>query len=230
MTYKRKISSIIVSMIILVLLFGGSCGLLGGDDSKKKSDELRPLAVGNWWEYEYNLFSLKDTVRYEVAKEIQVPWGGTSYTAYGYNRVPLPPEIPEFYWLNRNGEAGLYQMGGIAETDTLFTNNIRRWYPAEEGQTWEVPRLSFSRDSLNFYVSDTLDVTLVDTNREIETPAGTFECYVYKFTIEFEGVLRGWDYYMHYSPGVGLVAQISTSEGKPENIKEEMYLMNYRVE
>lgn len=228
----RLSTSLGLISISIVFFVCGSCGLLDGDDRKKKSDVLMPLAVGNYWEYEYNYLSLKDTLRYEVVKEIQVPWGDTSYTAYGFNLVPFPPGAPEYYWLYRNGEAGLYLMGGIADTDTLFMNDLEKWYPAAEGQTWEIPRLAFSRDSLKFYVSDTLDVTLIDTNRETETPAGTFTCYVYKFTIEFleDGhPFTSWDYYMHYSPGFGLVAQTSIGIDDPDRFKEEMYLMNYKV-
>lgn len=218
---------IFVLLSSLVLLAG--CDLFN-NEQEKSIDELMPLAVGNYWEYEYNRRSFKDTLRYEVATEIQVPWGDTSYTAYGYNRVPLPPEIPEFYWLYRNGEAGLYLMGGMADTDTLYTQYVNKPWPAGEGQIWDIPRLAFSRDSLKFYVSDTLQVTLIDTDREIETPAGTFECYVYKYTVSLADDVRlNSDYFMYYSPGVGLVAQISTTENEPEDIDNEMYLMNYRV-
>ncbi len=173
---------------------------------------------------------MKDTLRYEVVDKVQVPWADGSHTAYAFNLVPFPPGATEFYWLYRNGEVGVYLMGGVAETDTLFTNELDKWYPAEKGQTWEVPQLSFSRENLTFYVSDTLHITLIDDNRKIETPAGTFECYVYKFTVSNgDDVIAKWDYFMYYSPGIGLVAQISATEHEPEDIKEEMYLINYKV-
>lgn len=223
-------ASFLILLFIVSLLTG--CDLFN-TDPKKPSGELMPLAVGNFWEYDFTyLGSIKDTLRYEVVKEIQVPWGDTSYTAYAFNLVPFPPDAPEYYWLYRNGEAGLYMMGGIADTDTLVMNQIEKWYPAEEGQTWDVQQLAFSRDSLKFYVSDTLQITLIDDDREIDTPAGTFNCFVYKFKIDFyEGpaLFTTWDYFMYYRSGIGLVAQISTMEDDPEDIKEEMYLMNYKV-
>lgn len=231
MKQKPITPSFIISTIILVFLSGSSCGLLDGKDKKEISGELMPLSVGNYWEYDFTYLEvLKDTIRYEVVKEIQVPWVDTTYTAYAFNLVPFPPGEVEYYWLFRNGKAGLYQMGGIADTDTLFTQFVDKPWPAEEGQTWEIPRLSFSRDNLKFYISDTLHVILVDTDREVETPAGKFECYVYKLTVSNgEDVIANWDYFMYYSPGIGLVAQISATENDPNDIKEEMYLMNYKV-
>ncbi|MEX0719126.1 MAG: hypothetical protein WD059_00575 [Balneolaceae bacterium] len=223
----------IIAVTIFTIFVAGicsACGLLGGDD-KTPSGDLMPLTVGNYWEYDFTYLEvIKDTLRYEVAKEVQVPWGDTSYTAYAFNLTPFPPDAPEYYWLYRNGEAGLYQMGGMADTDTLFTQYVDKPWPAEEGESWDIPRLAFSRDSLKFYVSDTLNITLVDNDREVVTPAGKFDCYVYKFTISLgEDVLQKWDYFMYYSPGVGLVAQIATGEGDPEDIKEEMYLMIYKI-
>ncbi|SMO74850.1 hypothetical protein [Gracilimonas mengyeensis] len=229
MKENQLLFPVIVSTIILVLLTGSGCGLLGGKDKKEVSGDLMPLSVGNYWEYEFT-YIWKDTLRYEVVKEVQVPFGGEKYTAYAFNLVPFPSDVPEYYWLYRNGEAGLYQMGGIANTDTLFTQYVDKPWPAEEGENWNIPRLAFSRDSLKFYVSDTLSITLVDKSREIDTPAGKFECYVYKFTISNGDDVPRWDYFMYYSSGVGLIAQIATSEGDPENIKEEMYLMDFHLE
>lgn len=83
---------------------------------------------------------------------------------------------------------------------------------------------------MEFYLSDTLSITLVDDNWEIVTPAGKFECFVYNFTLSFgEDILQKWEYSMYYSTGVGLVAQIAFGEGDPDDIKEEMYLMNYKI-
>ena len=229
MIKKQLLTSNITSLVILVFLFTNSCGLLGGEDKKKVGDELMPLSVGNFWEYDFTyLGSIKDTLRYEVVKEIQVPWEDTSYTAYAFNLVPFPPDAPEYYWLYRNGEAGVYLMGGMAETDTLFKNEIDKSYTAEEGQTWDVPQLAFSRDSLKFYVSDTLSITLIDTDRKVETPAGKFECYVYYFDLSIGDDLDKVDYYLYYSMGIGLIKQEEKS--KFENrVISDLTLIKHRI-
>ena len=217
---------------VVSMVFFSSCDLFN-NEQEKLPGELIPLAVGNYWEYEFN-YIFKDTIRYEVTAEVEVPIGDTTYTAYAANFLPFPPDLVPYYWLRRNGEEGLYIMGGISEVDTLFINELEHKLPSEVGETIETPQISFSPERLEFYISDTLSITLIDDNRQIETPAGKFDCYVYKFTVSHgEDVLRGWDYYMYYSQGIGLVAQIAVTEGEqeniPENIIEEMYLINFKV-
>ena len=190
-----------------------------------------PLAVGNYWVYETTYLDvLKDTIRYEVTQQVEVPIGDTSYAAYAANFVPFPEGLEPYYWLRRNGANGLYLMGGISDTDTLFVNNVEYKLPAEVGETFTSPRVSFSFDRFEFYQSDTLSITLIDDDREIVTPAGKFECLVYKFSIDFfeEGVVfTTWDYYLYYSIGIGLVAQISTEKNDMDDLKEELYLIKY---
>lgn len=211
---------------ILLFLAFSACGLLG-EDKKGQPDELRPLAMGNWWEYEVTYSSIKDTLRYEVRKVETVSIEGETYTAFGWNLVPFPENTPEYYWLQRNGENGLYTMGGIADTDTLFVNELSKKYPAEVGETWRVPQLAFSRSNLEFYVSDTLEITLVDNDRQVDTPAGTFLCYVYKFSLfPADDVPTLWDYFMFYKPGTGLIMQKAVSQLSNET-KEELVLINY---
>lgn len=216
-----------ISVIALAVTLT-ACSLLGnaGNDPP---DVLRPLAVGNWWEYEIR-YIWTDTLRYEVRRQVPVSVRGESYTAFAFNLVPFPAGVPEYYWLYRNGENGLYLMGGIAETDTLFINELEYRYPAKVGETWQVPQLAFSRSSFEFYVSDTLEITLVDDAREVETPAGAFRCYVYKFSLKpAEDVAAVWDYFMYYQPRVGLVMQKAVSQ-KSNETKEELILIDYEVD
>ena len=220
-------------LLFLGVIFIGGCDLFTNEQSLQ-TGKLIPLAVGNYWEYESTYLDvLKDTIRYEVTAEVQVPIGDTSYTAYAANFVPFPPDLDPYYWLRRNGAQGLYTMGGISDTDTLLINELEYKLPSEVGETIQSPQLSFSFDRFEFYISDTLSITLIDDNREIVTSAGKFECFVYKFKIDFfeEGVIfTTWDYYLYYSTGIGLIAQISTQENNENDIKEEMYLIDYRVQ
>ncbi len=225
-------------MSVQVLIFLCAATLLSGcnlfnNDQGKLSRELIPLAVGNYWIYETTYLDvLKDTIRYEVTGEVQVPVGDTSYTAFAANFMPFPSDLEPYYWLRRNGEQGIYTMGGISNADTLFMNEVEYKLPSEVGETIQTPQLAFSQERLEFYISDTLSITLIDDDREIVTPAGKFECYVYKFKVDFyeeEVVFATWNYFMYYNSGIGLVAQISTTENKPEDTKEEMYLMKYQI-
>lgn len=212
-------------------LFFTSCDLFVAD-SKVNSGELMPLAVGNYWEYKFNYVGIENDLRYEVTSEVEVPSGDTTYKAYAMNFLPFPTGSQPYYWLGRNGTQGLQVMGGISDTDTLFIDEVQFKFPSEVGETFNSTRVAYSRDRLEFYISDTLSVTLVDDDRVIRTPAGKFTCLVYRYKkVFYEGdiPLDVWDYYAYYTPGIGLVAQIATNEGEPEDVKEEMYLVKFSV-
>ena len=216
-----------ITIVIMVLL--SSCDLFN-NEQEKPPGELVPLAVGNYWVYEYTYLEvIKDTIRYEVTAEVEVPIGDTSYTAYAANFVPFPEGLEPYYWLRRNGANGLYLMGGISDTDTLFVNNVEYKLPAAVGETFTSPRVSFSFDRFEFYQSDTLSITLIDDDREVVTPAGKFECYVYNFQLDAgDDVEVDFDYYLFYSPGVGLVKQEERNE-RSQYISTELILIEYRV-
>jgi hypothetical protein len=218
---------LLVSVFLVVM--GSSCDLFNNEQNIV-SGELIPLAVGNYWVYETTyLDALIDTIHYEVSHKLEVPIGDTSYTAFAANFVPFPEGLEPYYWLRRNGDHGIYKMGGISNTDTLFTNEVEYKLPSEVGETIQTPQISFSYDRFEFYVSDTLNITLIDDNRKIITPAGTFECYVYNFQLDAgDDVLSDFDYYLFYSPGVGLVKQEERGERR-QNIITEMTLMEYRI-
>lgn len=222
-----------LTLLLIGCLLSG-CGLLVSDNDHIHSDDLMPLEVGNWWDYEVrnHLFQnpVVDTVRYEVTAEVPVTVEGASYTAFAFNLLPFPEGTPEYYWLNRNAGDGLYTMGGIAETDTLFVNSIDKKYPAEIGETWESSQISFSRSDFEFYINDTLKITVVDTDREVQTPAGTFRCYVYHFEADQgEDVAANAQIFQFYSPGVGLIKQEDRRESDNE-LRSELVLIGYHVQ
>lgn len=225
---QAKMNTRILIFLCVVTLLAG-CDLFNSDQ-EKPSGELFPLAMGNYWIYETTYLDvLKDTIRYEVTGEVQVRVGDTSYTAYAANFLPFPPDLEPYYWLQRNGKQGLYIMGGISSTDTLFMNNVHYKLPSEIGETIQTPQLAFSQNRLEFYISDTLSITLIDDDREIVTPAGRFECYVYNFDLSMgDDVEERFDYYLFYSLGVGLVKQEERGKSS-QRIKSELTLMKYKI-
>ena len=222
----KNITTVFFCFLILTI----GCDLFINEQEVPTGD-LMPLAVGNYWEYESIILSRhRDTLRQEVTAEVHVPIGDTIYTAYAMNFVPLPPDFPSYYWLRRNGEEGLYLMGGIADTDTLFMYEVEYKLPIRVGEVFEAPQIAFSFSRHEFYISDALRITLVDDDREVVTPAGKFECYVYNFDLSAgDDVVERLDYYMFYSPGVGLVKLEERTE-LSQNIIVEMILMKYQVQ
>ncbi|CAN5352701.1 hypothetical protein BH23BAC3_BH23BAC3_23680 [soil metagenome] len=222
------------STLILITCLLSGCGLTDNDDNRPLSGEIMPLEVGKWWDYEVRQSQWEnpvvDTIRYEVAAEVTVTLEGASYSAFAFNLLPFPEGMPEYYWLNRNANDGLYSMGGVAETDTLFINHIDKKYPVETGETWESPQVSFSRSGLEFYINDTLKITVVDTDREVQTPAGTFRCYVYHFEADQgDDVLANAQIFQFYSPGVGLIKQEDRRESDNQ-LRSELVLIGYHLQ
>lgn len=225
--------NIILSLVIAILLT--SCGIFDNDDNKLQEGVLQPFAVGNWWEYEIQRFSEPDTVREVVSELVEVTVGDETFISFAWNSEIDWGDFPEYIWLARNGDQGLYLMGGVAETDTLFINALQYKYPAEVGETWEVPQVSFSRTDYQFYISDTLSVTLIDNNRQIETPSGKYSCFVYYFQVSMGyDVLGYFGYYLYYKPGIGLVAQEEWGEhpsGNPDQnqLLSRLVLIDYHL-
>ncbi|MBO6622664.1 MAG: hypothetical protein JJ892_06515 [Balneola sp.] len=221
---------ILFIFLLLSAFFLTGCDLFN-TDTKKPSGELVPLAVGNYWKYESTYLDvIRDTIRYEVTAKVEVPIGDTSYTAYAANFVPFPPDLEPYYWLRRNGEQGLYSMGGVSGADTLFINEVEYKLPSEVGETIETPQISYSFDRFEFYISDTLSITLIDDDREIFTPAGKFECFVYNFILSAgDDVEERFDYYLFYSLGIGLVKQEERGKSS-QNIKSELILIKYQLQ
>ncbi len=216
--------------IFLILLISG-CYIVEPDEPF--NDVLHPLAVGNWWEYEILRPQWSNpnqgTVRETVTEKLEADINGIVYPVWGWNAEIDSEDFPQYKWLARNGDEGLYLMGGIAETDTFFMNELQYKYPAEVGESWEVPQLSFSRTDYRFYSSDTLSITLIDINRRVETPAGNFSCYVYNFQVSMgDDVAESFDYYLFYSPGIGLVIQEERGS-RDQRILSKLLLIDYNI-
>lgn len=90
--------------------------------------------------------------------------------------------------------------------------------------------MAYSQYNQRFYILDTFTYTLVAKDEILETPAGKFKCHVYEF-IKWpeDDVPDNWHYKYYYSPGVGLVGQITTSENENGAVKEKMLLWKYSI-
>jgi hypothetical protein len=190
-------------------------------------DVLVPLEVGNWWDYEIRYTGEPVYFRDTVFESVDVPVRGELITT---SAIATGNESdPPIKWLYANGPGGYYMMGGVAPTDTFRTAIVKFRYPAKVGQKWMMPQLSFSRSKLEFYISDFFEVTLVDDDRVVVTPAGTFICYVYRYIVDAgDDVAQDFVYYTFYSPSIGFIKQEERSE-KNENLIFEVVLIRYNV-
>lgn len=192
-----------------------------------------PLAVGNWWEYEVRFPQRQDaepdTLVDRINLKTEIKYENRLYTVFGRNVDMDFGSLPDFNWLVRNGRCGLYNMGGIAETDTMIINELAMKFPGETGENWQMPRVAFSRTDFEFYISETVVVTLVESDVEVETPAGTFNAWVYHFEVDQgDDVLANAQIFQFFSPGTGLIKQEDRFESTNE-LRSEMILTNYQV-
>ncbi len=218
----------LVRMATLILFFS-NCGS-PVEPPQTGAGELMPLQAGNYWIYQIWPFATPDTARAEITRKVSVRIDGVTYEASAF-LLPYPVNGPRppFEWLYWNGPEGLYWLGGVSETDTFLYKTLLFKYPANVGDSWRVRRINYNEFDGKFYFFDTLVFGLVSKDEEIETPAGTFKCYVYKYRRRpADDVAEEWDYYHYYYPEIGRVAYIT--RGISDNrIIDRMYLISHFV-
>ena len=194
---------------------------LGCDTSVEyhPSEPLMPLAVGNTWIYSswYGTPTLADSFMFVIDKDFRMADGSLAYRRISKS---LGEILPSFGWLYRNQSGGLYCLGGLSDTDTMFTEFLDREYPAIPGSSRVVPRLVFVPSTGQFAIPESLIVSVESVHWPVSTPAGNFNCVVYKYNYRpQEDVVASWNVYQYYCPGVGLVAQLIRNQfpGQPES-------------
>lgn len=221
-------------IIFCALVFFASCKNNPIVESKEKKDHIMPLTVGNRWIYEiFYSYGKGDTIIWEVLNKTDMDIKGSKVTAYGMNyylRGSLPPD---YQWLYTNSSDGLYVLGGLTKTDTFVTKYLKQKYPATKEDSYQVPRLVYSRSNEIFYIKDTLMFSLVSTSDTLETPAGKFTgCYVYNYRIKQADDVSGFDdFHDYFVPGVGLVGTIvrTVVRNQPGGITYKLLLSSYSI-
>lgn len=185
-------------------------------------DELFPLEVGNRWLYRSWYFSPSnaDSFAVEITERLTFEHRGETLTAYAESRGLLGEEPLPWQWLYGYGRDGLYLMGGLTATDTLYTKLLERRTPMRVDDGHRFTRLAYGTgwttgpaSEARFYVSDdTLEVRLLAEGHPFETPMGTFDCYVYWYEFLPSDDTNGlWDVFDYFVPGIGMVAQVVQS-------------------
>jgi hypothetical protein len=214
--------------VLVPVLFGITCTQVTAPVTELPK-ELMPLTVGNKWRYLSGLFNPPDTTIFEITRKMPVTIDSVTYDASAYIYYRQGGTKPEFEWLHWNGADGLYWLGGVSGRDSLFIKKLGFKYPAEVGESWLVPILAYSRSDERFYIRDTLTFHVIATDEEIETPAGKFKCYVYKYSRKpADDVLERWDYYEYYFPGLGPVAFISRGQSD-QRLIDRAVLYDYQM-
>lgn len=210
--------------VFLLFLFLAGCDNSIGPVG---SGEIWPLKLGNVWLYKVEHPTwIDDTLKMEITGTMTVSYSGENYIVSKMAFYGLSEGIPEYQWLYWTGSDGVYFMGGVSPTDTFIVKELELKYPAAVGDSWQYRSVAYSLDRKKFYISDTLTYSLVGKDIPLETPAGNFKCYVYEFIKWPENdVPDNWHYQYYYSPNLGLIGNITTSETEGGAVKEEFLLL-----
>ena len=216
-----KVVQLFIHIFGASLFIFTSCTKNPVTDDTAKNTVLIPLSLGNSWSYiSYSYMAdsiisgLTDSTRTTIIGQTSVNHNSQQYdvsiAAFFYPSNNTQPVDSK--WLYWNGNDGLYIFGGIASEDTLIDKLLYLKYPVARGDTWKAPHLTYDILIKRFFVDDSLSYCCVSTNEQLDTPVGTFECYVYHYRIRpEEDVLEYWDYYEYYVPGIGKVGTVIKS-------------------
>ncbi len=215
-------------LIIMLLMF------VGCDHTTEPTpiNELRPLAVGNYWRYiSWNISpDLTDTLIVEIINELPLGYNGTNFDAFVETGYFVNSEPASWLWIYDNASDGLYFFGGVSPTDTLIVKELWRKYPGQAGESWLVSLMIYrSLTTFKFEIADTQKVDLIATNEPFETPLGNLRCYVYRYPYPVsDDVFPEWDAFEYYAPGIGLVGMVVKSRLDGRLLGQRV-LYDYRV-
>ena len=128
-----------------------------------------------------------------------------------------------------NAEDGLHNNGKNYSSVTVITDKLFRKYPADEGTVFHEGGASFLPNDDSVY--DGVEIEVIDTQATIETPAGTFQAYVYRKIIDNgEDVAADTIVDIYYAPGIGRVGYVWRDEFDLElEIGERRLLFDYQL-
>jgi hypothetical protein len=194
--------------------------------------DIMPLAVGNQWIYLSTSYAVTvpETTIYEITQQIPIQVKGNTLQAWALRTYFKDVGPNGVLWLRLNGVDGLHDLGGVSPTRSMLTDNLELKYPAHRGDTWQVQNITYSPYDSLFHIKDTLTYSLDTTGVLVQTRAGLFSCFVYKYSEKPDpDILEPWDYYWYYSPGIGMVGGKVLCQFYGDN-KGEFWLLGYHVQ
>lgn len=206
--------------IIIIILFFGLASCKNSTEPAEEAEPigpLVPLAVDNYWIYnDYYLNNNDGTVYSKISDSTGYCVSDTSrisngikvfkFAHYALSGNYIFPETRYIY----NGPGGLYYAGtDSANQARLSFDDLLFKYPVNEGETYKAHIFYYNLSGNYFTIPDTeiVDYTCVSTNLTFLTPAGAFNCVVYKARIN-EGLGFYMEVYYFYKPGLGLVGTV----------------------
>ena len=189
------------------------------------SQVVLPLAVGNQWSYEtvitqegkapetwrfYHTITARQEIFYE-GKSVEVYL--LEKTSDSEGRVKL------FEMLLRNEPDGLYRYGeglfggGLSKSGKMEKQLLVK-FPGEVGEAWKVDHGDYHHRFI--YLS---------TNTELITPAGRFQCFVFR---SGDTETSSWYTDDYYAPNLGWIGSIAKHNYGASTQTIKTYLLDYK--
>lgn len=191
---------------------------------------IEPDRLCGHWTYllHYNEFVPDDTVRFELQHHDIAAAGGAAYSRIDYLNGVEQVRSAAFLYANRAD--GLYMVGYITPTDSLFFESLLFPYPASVGELGALVRVGRDRVSGQLVFTDTIAVEVMATDAMVETPADTFSAYHYRFydpPPPDVGVGNHVDTYL--APGIGRIAEVVWRAGSSDQTLRQLRLSEYEL-
>lgn len=150
-------------------------------------DVVYPLAIGNYWIYNDTTFVYGDTLvhqdRYDITGREIIQYVGEEWEVYHIEYTSST--YPEWEYpinLYQNSSEGFWNFGYYSSYDTLIYPSLIYKYPIIVGSKWNHITTSNVSEQLDTLIYDCLSDDTVFT-----TPLGSFNCYVYHYSIPTSG-------------------------------------------
>ncbi|MFZ6033651.1 MAG: hypothetical protein ACOYVE_10125 [Melioribacter sp.] len=215
--YIKIIKSAKKRIILLTLMFAGiSCDTTESNLFIDKSKQIFPLAVGNKWEYQYDIIqndSVAESrkVNVEVTGKTKIRTAGNNVEVFIVKETTEGIYFAERYFYYSYEEDGLYNWQEISEGKFIKSHVVK--YPVEKGESWRVDH----GDYAEIY-------TCLSTADTVQIKDNQYICIVIRTG---NGVSWYADYY--YSVGTGLVQLIAETPEKGKTLRIQKltdYLIN----
>ncbi|MHA2028917.1 MAG: hypothetical protein ACW99Q_05965 [Candidatus Kariarchaeaceae archaeon] len=174
-----KIFLIIILTICIVGCTSDKNPLMGFDNSV-----LKPLAIGNRWEYLLTFSSpdtsFERTIVEEINDKITINYDGN--VADVYLSQEFYPYSTFVKTMLRNEVDGLYRFGALTENDTLISKTLLFKYPTNIGDSWFMHNFRIHLDG-TISIADSVQIECYANDEKFETLIGNYDCHVYHYQI-----------------------------------------------
>jgi len=193
-------------------------------------DGLNPLQVGASWTYLRDIYgdgTIFDTLEIVIDRKLEATIDGEQVHGWIWERY-IDGQLfnRPWDWVFSNTSQGFDQVAIVSATDSAKLSVNLYPYPAGIGATGGTVYVDAT--TTDVVLTDTVEVELISTSDTLDTPAGQFICFVYRYYIAppFD-VSLGDSVSVYMVPGIGQVGQIRSSESGADRVKFKQLLLKY---